>query len=81
MLRRISRWLPPRGLFLATVRHRAWTGVADFHGATMCWSHADAATYVAWLSQVGIEVVEREFIPEPPHDGHDLLLGIRRPSP
>jgi SAM-dependent methyltransferase len=81
ILSRISRCLMPGGLFLATVGHRAWTGIADFYGATMYWSQADAATYVVWLSQVGIDVVEREFIAEDPQNGHELLLGVRRPSP
>ena len=28
---------------------------------------------------IGIDVVGREFIPEEPHGGHELILGIRRP--
>jgi SAM-dependent methyltransferase len=81
LLRRISGWLRPGGLFLATVGHHSWTGIGDFHGATMYWSHADAATYCAWLTDVGIDPVEREFIAEAPHGGHELILGIRTPSP
>jgi SAM-dependent methyltransferase len=79
LLNRISTWLVPGGLFLATVGHDVCTRVGDFYGAAMYWSHADASTYRAWLSDAGIEVVEREFIPEEPHRGHELVLGVRRP--
>jgi SAM-dependent methyltransferase len=78
ILRRISGWLKPGGFFLATVGHSSWTGTADFHGATMYWSHADASTYCEWLNDAGIAVLEREFIPEVPHGGHELILGVRR---
>lgn len=77
LLRRVSAWLVPGGLFLATVGHTAWTGTADFYGATMYWSHADASTYCRWLSDAGIEVVEREYIAEVPPGGHELILGVR----
>ncbi len=79
ILRRISVWLRPGGFFLATVGHHSWTGIGDFYGATMYWSHADAPTYCAWLTDVGIDPVEREFIAEATHGGHELILGIRRP--
>jgi SAM-dependent methyltransferase len=79
LLRRVSTWLVPGGFFLATVGHDACTNVADFHGAPMYWSHADASTYCTWLSDAGIDVIEREFIPEDPHRGHELVLGVRRP--
>jgi SAM-dependent methyltransferase len=78
VLQRISAWLPPGGLLLATVGHHAWTGVADFYGADMYWSQADASTYCTWLSEVGIDVVQREFVAEEPSDGHELILGVRR---
>jgi SAM-dependent methyltransferase len=78
LLERISTWLVPGGLFLATVGHASDTRVADFYGAPMYWSHADAATYCDWLRDAGIDVVDRQFIPEGPHGGHELLLGMRR---
>jgi SAM-dependent methyltransferase len=78
LLSRVARWLAPDGLLLATVGHAPCTSVGEFHGAPMYWSHADAATYCGWLSDAGIDVVEQEFVPEEPHGGHELLLGIRR---
>lgn len=80
ILGKVSAWLAPGGLFLATVGHHSWTGVTDFHGADMYWSQADASTYWAWLSDVGIDVVEREFVAEEPYDGHELILGVRQPG-
>jgi SAM-dependent methyltransferase len=78
ILSRIRAWLVPGGLFLATVGHHSWTGIADFHGADMYWSHTDASTYCAWLDDVGIDVLDREFVAEEPHGGHELILGMRR---
>jgi SAM-dependent methyltransferase len=80
LLGRVSAWLVPGGLFLATVGHDSCNRVGDFYGAPMYWSHADAPTYCRWLSDAGIDVVEREFIPEGPHGGHELVLGVRRPT-
>ncbi|MGH7721539.1 MAG: class I SAM-dependent methyltransferase [Candidatus Dormibacteria bacterium] len=79
ILQRIGDWLHPGGLFLATVGHEALTRTGEFHGAPMYWSHADASTYCAWLAAAGIDVVEREFIPEDAHGGHELIFGQRRP--
>jgi SAM-dependent methyltransferase len=78
ILSRIRAWLVPGGLFLATVGHHSWTGIGDFHGADMYWSHTDASTYCAWLDDVGIDVLYREFVAEEPHGGHELILGMRR---
>lgn len=78
IIQRIGRWLKPDGLFLATVGHDALTRTGDFHGARMYWSQADASTYCGWLAAAGIDVVDREFIPEDPHGGHELLFGVRR---
>lgn len=80
VLGRISSWLVPGGLFLATVGHDEWTGTGDFCGADMYWSHTKATTYCAWLEAVGIGVIEREFVAEQPHGGHELILGVRRPD-
>lgn len=78
LLTRVSTWLRPGGMLLATVGKDAWTGIDDFCGATMYWSQTDASTYCAWLDQVGIQVVAQEFIPEEPHGGHELILGMCR---
>src|SRR5258708_5776630 len=59
---------------------RAWSGTEDnwLGGpATMWWSHADAATYRAWLGDAGLEVTEQEFVPE--GDGGQALFWARRP--
>ena len=44
----------------------------------MYWSHTDASTYCAWLDDVGIDVLDREFVAEEPDGGHELILGMRR---
>jgi hypothetical protein len=43
----------------------------------MWWSHADAATYRAWLGRVGLAVEREEFVPE--GDGGHALFRARRP--
>jgi len=71
----IHRWLRPTGYLLATVGSGAWTGTEeDWHGAPMYWSHADRATYVAWLEQMGFEILWTRFVPEGT-GGHTLVLA------
>jgi SAM-dependent methyltransferase len=75
LLERIAGWLRPGGLFVATTGHDAWTGVEDDWlggGATMWWSHADAATYREWLTAAGFTVERQEFVPEG-DSGHELF--------
>jgi SAM-dependent methyltransferase len=59
---RIARWLAPGGWLIATVGHTAWTGTEKdwrgVSGATMYWSHADAATYRGWLAAAQLELVQ-----------------------
>jgi hypothetical protein len=45
----------------------------------MWWSHADAATYRAWIEQGGLTVVTEEVIPE--GAGAHALFWARRPPP
>jgi SAM-dependent methyltransferase len=81
LLDRIGRWLRPGGWFLATTGHRPWTGTEDHWlggDAPMWWSHADAATYRAWIEQAGLPVIAQEFVPE--GDGGHALFWARRPS-
>ena len=77
LLADISRWLRPSGYLLASVGHGAWTGTepdwCDIEGATMYWSHADAATYRQWLMENGLSIIEEEFLPEGT-GGHTILL-------
>jgi hypothetical protein len=65
VFKKIYRWLRPGRYLLATVGSGAWTGTEDdWLGAPMYWSHADRATYVAWLEETGFEVLWTRFIPE-----------------
>jgi hypothetical protein len=65
-------------LLLATVGHQAWTGSEeDWHGATMWWSHADAATYRTWLTDAGLHIEAEEFFPEG-NSGHAVFWAVRR---
>lgn len=80
LLARIAGWLRRGGYFLGVVGHQAWTGIEDdwlgVEGATMYWSHADAATYRQWLTEAGLEVLEEQFVPE--GDGGHTLFWCHR---
>jgi ubiquinone/menaquinone biosynthesis C-methylase UbiE len=81
LLAKVARWLRPGGWFVGTTGHHAWTGIDENWlggGATMWWSHADAATYRAWLTRVGLAVEREEFVPEG-DTGHELFWA-RRPA-
>jgi cyclopropane fatty-acyl-phospholipid synthase-like methyltransferase len=79
IFRNVRRWLRPGGYLLATLGAGAWTGTEDnWLGAPMYWSHADRATYVAWLEEVGFEISWTRFIPEGT-GGHTLILAKRLP--
>jgi SAM-dependent methyltransferase len=72
---RIQGWLMPGGYLLATVGSGAWTGTEDdWLGVPMYWSHADRATYLAWLEETGFEVLWTRFVPEG-SGGHTLVLA------
>jgi cyclopropane fatty-acyl-phospholipid synthase-like methyltransferase len=78
LFERVSRWLVSGDMFLVTLGHTAWTGTAaDWHGAEMYWSHADAATYRAWLDQAGFNVEAEHFVPEG-DGGHTLFIARKR---
>ncbi|WP_405875320.1 class I SAM-dependent methyltransferase [Streptomyces sp. NBC_00005] len=81
LLRRIAGWLRPGGWFVATIGHGAWTGTEQNwlgSGAPMWWSHADAATNRAWITQAGLTVEREEFLPE--GDAGHALFWARRPA-
>ena len=88
ILRAIVRWLHPGGILLATVGHRAWTGVEKnwlgVEGGDMWWSHAGADTYRDWLTDAGLTVERETFVPEGT-GGHTFMLAAkpaaRRVSP
>jgi SAM-dependent methyltransferase len=78
LFRNMADWLQPGGYLMATVGHDHWTGTEEdwlgVEGATMYWSHADSATYEAWLTLSGLEVLWTRFVPEG-DSGHTLLLA------
>lgn len=77
----MARWLRPGGWLLATTGQDAWTGTQEnwLGGpAAMWWSHADAATYLTWIEQAGLEVTGQEFVPE--GDTGHALFWARRPA-
>jgi SAM-dependent methyltransferase len=74
---RIAQWLSPNGYLLAIVGHGEWTGTEDYLGAPMFWDHADAATYLTWLNEVGLLPTWARFIPEG-NVGHTLVLAQRQ---
>ncbi|MFI1290594.1 hypothetical protein ACH4VM_19265 [Streptomyces sp. NPDC020792] len=64
--------------FVATVGHGEWTGTEENWlggGAPMWWSHADAATNRAWITQAGLVVENEEFI------GCGVRSADRTPQP
>jgi SAM-dependent methyltransferase len=80
LLERVATWLRPGGWFLGTTGQGAWTGLDDNWlggGAAMWWSHPDAATSRAWLSEAGLTVEQEEFVPE--GEGGHALFWARRP--
>jgi len=83
LLRRVASWLVPDGWLLATVGADAWTGTEDnwreVPGATMYWSHADAATYRDWLAEAGLQVMREEDQIDP-HGGKHMIVLAQRGS-
>jgi SAM-dependent methyltransferase len=80
LLANIYQWLRPGGYLMATVGSDSWTGTEDnwldVAGAQMYWSHADTATYRAWLEDQGFAVCWARFVPEG-EGGHSLFLAQR----
>jgi SAM-dependent methyltransferase len=78
---RIASWLGPGGYLLTTTGHRAWTGTEDdwrgVPGATMYWSHTDAADHRALLDRLGLDVLDERFRPEG-RGGHVIMIAERR---
>ena len=77
LLQRVYRWLAPGGLFLLIAGEEAWTGEEENwlgSNAKMYWSHADAGTYLRWLTQIGFAIERRTFVPEGV-SGHALILA------
>ena len=77
LLERCVTWLQPGGYLMVTVGHQAWTGYKEaWYGAPMYWSHADEATYLTWLQEIGFTMLWTRFIPGG-DSGYILVLGQR----
>ncbi len=74
----MRQWLMPGGALMAIVGSTLWVGEEQnwlgVPGATMRWSHADAATYESWLAGNGFHVRWTRFIEEG-DGGHTLVLA------
>jgi len=46
-------------------------------GAPMYWDQTDTATYLRWLTNVGLILQWHRFVPEG-ESGHSLVLAMRR---
>jgi len=76
LLRRIARWLRPRGYLLITVG-RTDTPVytePNFFGVTMFWSHFETAWYVTALERLGFEILQHGVVGLP-LEHHPILLA------
>jgi SAM-dependent methyltransferase len=63
LLAKFHRWLRPGGLLLlCTGAEDLPEDVAEYFGASMYWSHYDAATNLAMLAECGFEVLRRELV-------------------
>jgi hypothetical protein len=81
VIKRVADCLADQGVLLVTVGWDAWTGSdGDWlgGGAEMWWSHADQATYLAWLEAADLEVAHISFVPDG-ESGHALVWARRRP--
>ncbi|HUO58934.1 MAG TPA: class I SAM-dependent methyltransferase [bacterium] len=80
LLKRISRWLRPQGLFVAMLGHGRWTGrEKNWFGAEMFWSHADGRTYRGWLDLAGFKIVRHDTVRESGGKGiHDLFYCVKK---
>jgi hypothetical protein len=75
------RQLVRRGYDALSSRYRADDAEDGWLGGRvpMWWSHADAATYRAWLEAAGLQVSAQDFVPE--GAGGHALFWASRPAP
>lgn len=76
LLKSLYNWLTSNGHFLCVVGANNWTGIDDnwiIPNTVMYWSHADAATYQDWFTQIGFTVLTNTFVAEG-DGGHTLFL-------
>jgi 2-polyprenyl-3-methyl-5-hydroxy-6-metoxy-1,4-benzoquinol methylase len=79
LLSRIAAWLRPGGWLLATTGAEEWTGTEEHWlggRAPMWWSHPDAATYRAWITEAGLTIESEAYVPEGA-GGHSLFWARR----
>jgi cyclopropane fatty-acyl-phospholipid synthase-like methyltransferase len=78
-LDRISRWLAPGGLFMATIGFLEREGIEENwlnSGADMYWSHPDQTEFLRQLEQTGLSLLRTDFVPDAHRgDGHGLILA------
>lgn len=78
ILMRIADWLQPNGYLMIIVGYEAWTGsedkYLDVEGGEMLWSHEGEETYIKWISETGLDVLWKRFVPEG-ESGHTLILA------
>jgi SAM-dependent methyltransferase len=81
LLARIAAWLAPGGWLLATVGQEPWTGIEEnwrgVRGARMYYSQTDVATYRAWLTDAGLEIVEAGREPRQGNPGYAMFIARR----
>lgn len=77
LFRRMHRWLTPGGWLIVITGETAYEGIEDDwleSGRPMFWSHADAATYRAWLERSGFVIRREEVVPEQ-NAAHHLFVA------
>ncbi len=70
----LSSVLPPNGCLLASMGADEWTGVEEFHGVPMYWSHYAASTNTAFVAQAGFEILLDE-IDSSGGEQHQIILA------
>lgn len=82
ILRTLHSLLRPQGRLLIVTGQQAWEGTEENWldaGATMYWSHYDAATNRALVEACGFRVLDGQVIPDPLGGAHLGLLAERKP--
>lgn len=81
LIRRITGWLAPGGIVLATVGRDAWTGIeGDWRGvpgARMYYSQGSVEDYRAWFQGAGLTMIEEGREPRQGNPGYAVLIARR----
>ncbi|KAJ7574889.1 S-adenosyl-L-methionine-dependent methyltransferase [Mycena floridula] len=83
LIKRIGTWLDQDGHCIMIVGITPWMGEIDgWRGAEknvkMWWQQAGLQDYRKWANEAGLDVINEEFIPEDPGEGHQLLVLKKR---